>query len=336
MDQIHVTLTAAPVPAKVTPKTTTDEVEKIRAELRTVRTALQQQKALYEQLFAKMVREGKMEERERPTFPPLPTTQPKLRPNNKPQGRQPRESTSHQFTFQGPTLPNNTTPAAPDTWAAKTKAHLPAKTKQPPARKLAACVRLFQPNTGPSGFTYIYLHRNRRMQRSEARSNFRRLGLEPSRLLDISMPTRKVIGLLVHVQYAPIVREILDRHGLKPIEFDPTDPSHIADPKHATLAADDRQRLAKNLHANRMMRTLQHMRPELSTAVGRFCVDQQWLTLEQFASVVPDRNPAAGFIPADHRRPQPEQPSSDRRKRRALSISSSVSNNSNDAMTTTQ
>ena len=150
------------------------------------------------------------------------------------------------------------------------------------------------------------------------------------------MPTRKVIGLLVHVQYAPTVRDILGKHGLKPIEFDPTDSNHIADPKHATLAADDRQQLAKRIHANRMLRTLQHMRPELSTAVGRYFVDQQWLTLEQFAAAVPDRNPAAAFIPADHRRPQPEQSSTDRRKRRAVSISSTGSTHSFDAMTTTQ
>ena len=69
MGKVQVTLTTAPVPAKATPKTTSDEVEKIRAELRTVRTALQQKTALYEQLFAKMLQEGKTKERATLTFP---------------------------------------------------------------------------------------------------------------------------------------------------------------------------------------------------------------------------------------------------------------------------
>ncbi|KAI9287684.1 hypothetical protein BC943DRAFT_256912, partial [Umbelopsis sp. AD052] len=169
-------------------------------------------------------------------------------------------------------------------------ANLPTRKKPSTTKSIATSVRLFREETGPSGYEYIYLPRNRRMKRSEARSSLRRLGLEPSRLLDITMPTRQIIGLLVHVQYAPNVLEVLANHGIKPVEFVPTDPKHIADPKHDTLSASDQQLLANSIHANRMMRTLRYMRPEVATAVGRYFVDQKWLTLTEFATVVPHKD----------------------------------------------
>jgi hypothetical protein len=321
MGAIDITLNTAPLPAKAS-----DEVEKIRAELHAALDALKKQTVLYEQLFAKMTEKENQKEKGNPNFPPLPTVfQPTPRRNgkdsaaNNPKGKQPCETT--EFTFRAPSIPPKATPA---TWAdkakAKTKANPRPKVNTSPARKLAASVRMFEEDTGPSGFTYIYLNRNRRMSRSEARSHLRRMGLEPSRLLDISMPTRKVMGLLVHVQYAPKVREILKKHGLKSIDFDPTDPSHIADPKHATLAADDRQQLAKSINANRLLRTLHHMRPEVTTTVGRYFVDQQWLTPEQLDTTLAHRSVAV-FLPDS-----PEQTSNNRRKKRAISISSDKSN----------
>jgi hypothetical protein len=72
------------------------------------------------------------------------------------------------------------------------------------------------------------------------------------------------------VQYATTVREVLAKHGLKPLGFNPTDLTNIADPKHDTISASDRQLLANSIHANRMFRTLQYMRPEVATAVGRY------------------------------------------------------------------
>ncbi|KAG2178936.1 hypothetical protein INT43_001783 [Umbelopsis isabellina] len=148
------------------------------------------------------------------------------------------------------------------------------------------------------------------------------------------MPTRKILGLLVHVQYAPTVRQVLEKHDIKSVDFEPTDPAHIADPKHDTLSASDRQQLANSIHANRMMRTLKYMRSEIATAVGRYFVDQKWITLTELAASVPPHkdNPFTGTFPPRTHRPQ----ETDTRKRRALSISSSDSYHSTDAMTTTQ
>ncbi|CAO3684348.1 unnamed protein product [Umbelopsis ramanniana] len=150
------------------------------------------------------------------------------------------------------------------------------------------------------------------------------------------MPTRQVIGLLVHVQYASKVREVLEKCGLKSLDFNPTDPSHIADPKHETLSSSDRQLLANSIHANRMIRTLKYMRPEVAFAVGRYFVDQKWLTPDELATLIPhkDHLPTAVFAPITHR-PKRDDKAKDTRKRRALSISSADSHHSDDAMTTT-
>jgi hypothetical protein len=336
MAEVQVTLPepATPVAATSTAAVITQvELDALRAELRTALATIAR--------FMAKNKHPQEEKREKFSFPPLALNKAVATAPN-PNRKHASTALSHKFTFRVPSTVTTSTPtptSIPETWASKAKVNLPARQKPSPARKVAASVRLFQEETGPSGYEYIYLPRNRRMQRSEARSSLRRLGLEPSRLLDITMPTRKVIGLLVHVQYAPTVREVLAKHGLKPLEFNPTDPSHIADPKHATLSASDRQQLANSIHANRMMRTLQYMRPEVATAVGRYFVDQQWLTLEEFAKAVPDKdrrpNPAAAFLPVTHR-PQPERATADRRKRRAVSVSSTDSHHSTDAMTTTQ
>ncbi|CAO3684361.1 unnamed protein product [Umbelopsis ramanniana] len=326
MEQIQVSM---PEPSAkkgtITPTASSSELESLRTELRSALAAIKRLTALNEKLMARQseVEKGKSENSSFPHSSPtnLQTEKPIFAP------------ASYQFTFREPTprTPNS------ESWAAKAKAHLPARKKPSAARSIAASVRIFEPATGPSGYEYIYLSRNRRLNRSEARSHLRRLGLEPSRLLDISMPTRQVIGLLVHVQYAPKVHEVLTKHGLEPLDFNPTDPCHIADPKHSTLSGSDRQLLANSIHTDRMIRTLRYMRPEVASAVGRYFVDQKWLTLAELATVIPhkDHQPPAVFVPVAHR-PKRDTAAKDTRKRRALSISSSDSHHSTDAMTTTQ
>jgi hypothetical protein len=346
MEQIQVSLPEPPTKQgkTTTPVAAPSELESLRAELRLALAAIKRLTAMNERLTAQIIELGKGKS-ENLSFPPLvskklvTTAAPHPSQNQKPSFA----PGSQKFTFRAPKIASTTTVTSPasnsESWAAKANVNLPARKKPSAARTIAASVRLFQEDTGPSGYEYIYLPRNRRMNRSEARSSLRRLGLEPSRLLDITMPTRKVIGLLVHVQYAPTVHEVIAKHGLKSLDFNPTDPTHIADPKHETLSGSDRQLLANSIHADRMIRTLQYMRPEVASAVGRYFVDQQWLTLEEFAKAVPDKdrriNPAAAFLPVTHR-PQPERATTDRRKRRAMSVSSADSHHTTDAMTTSQ
>ena len=44
-----------------------------------------------------------------------------------------------------------------------------------------------------TGFQYIYLTRKRKFTRTEIRGNLRRLGVDPSRILDISFPARSCV-----------------------------------------------------------------------------------------------------------------------------------------------
>jgi hypothetical protein len=109
------------------------------------------------------------------------------------------------------------------------------KTSKPASkkRKLAAS-HPFQPvdPSAPRGFEYLYLHRNRKLSRSEVRRNLRLLGLDLSRVLDICFPGPKVVGLLVHVLYKEEVISLLFAAKVPLVDgFDPLDPVNLADPE---------------------------------------------------------------------------------------------------------
>ncbi|CAO3684355.1 unnamed protein product [Umbelopsis ramanniana] len=200
MADIQVCLPDEPVASQdASEKPTTSDHDKefktLRAELSTMRESLRRTIELYELRSAQIISEtGKRES----FFFPLPIP-PKAQPDAVHRPPTPTEAEVYfSCLHHYPNCCHCHQDPLPTTWAEKTKTHLPPRKKSSAARPIAACVRLFQKETGPSGYTYIYLHRNRRMQTSEARSSLRRLGLEPSRLLEITMPTRNIIGLLVH------------------------------------------------------------------------------------------------------------------------------------------
>jgi hypothetical protein len=55
------------------------------------------------------------------------------------------------------------------------------------------------------------------------------VGVDTARILDIIYPARDVLGLLVHVQYLPLITETLKKQKITPLtNFDPVDSKHIA------------------------------------------------------------------------------------------------------------
>lgn len=159
--------------------------------------------------------------------------------------------------------------------------HLPANGQTPSLGRIAAAARVFQPISGPQGYEYIYITRNRRLDRADVRRRLRKLGLQTFRILDITFPTRAVIGLLAHVQYLPIVEELLTKANVDLVKgFDPTDPKHLSDPKHSSLAEADRRTLAMQIHRTRCIRALQFMRPQVATAVARTFSQVGWISDE--------------------------------------------------------
>jgi hypothetical protein len=197
--------------------------------------------------------------------------------NQQKQQQQPRQ----QPPRQQPTVAQAT--KTPITWAQRAA----SSSKVPSARKVAAAARAFQPSTGPQGYEFIYIPRTRRLNRSEVRSRLRSVGVDTARVLDILYPARDVLGLLVHAQYLPLIRETLLKQKIQPLEsFDPLDAKHIADPKHASLTTEDRRRLAVDLHRERLLRGLEKMRPHVRPAVARSYVEIGWIAEDD----APQRN----------------------------------------------
>lgn len=145
-------------------------------------------------------------------------------------------------------------------------------------RKQAANARPFQPVEGPQGFEYIYITRSRRINRPEIRQRLRRLGIDTARVLDISLPTKSTVGLLLHVQYTNEVKACLEKAKIPTIpDFEPLDPIHLADPASANLPAAQRADLALQIHRNRCLRSLSFLRPLVARAVARYFQDLGWI-----------------------------------------------------------
>ncbi|KAG1022804.1 hypothetical protein G6F43_014228 [Rhizopus delemar] len=79
------------------------------------------------------------------------------------------------------------------------------------------------------------------MSYSEARRRLSRLGVDNWRVLDVCFPAHSVAGLLVHLQYKPVLLGLLERAKVPVLaDFDPLDPQHLADPTYATASMDIR------------------------------------------------------------------------------------------------
>ncbi|KAI8367574.1 uncharacterized protein BYT42DRAFT_483529, partial [Radiomyces spectabilis] len=163
-------------------------------------------------------------------------------------------------------------------WANTVQKPRPINTVTNPRRQ-AANARNFQPVLGPQGFEYLYLTRARRMDRPEIRRSLRRLGLDSARILDVSFPARAVVGLLMHVQYIPVAKEILAKHKVVPIaSFDPQDPAHLGDPKYADLSDTEKVALITNLHRTHCERTLRFLRPTVALPLTRAFFEAGWIS----------------------------------------------------------
>ena len=193
--------------------------------------------------------------------------------------QQQREITSNQPTA-APTAA--TTPAPPIRQAAQTYAQAAGRPR--PARttaRIAAAVRAFQEPTGPQGYAYVYLPSRNRSTRQTIRQKLRHLGVETNRVLDIHFPARHVTALLVHVQYQEQVLKILAEHSVAPVDFEPLDPANLHNEELRKLHEEERCNMAMMIHRDRMLRTLRYLRPSIAPSVGRYFVEQGWISEEE-------------------------------------------------------
>lgn len=147
-------------------------------------------------------------------------------------------------------------------------------------KKRVAAARAFKTaaTQGPQGFEYVYLGRNRKLDRNEVRSRLRRAGVDTGRVLDVCFPASGVIGILLHTQYVAKFTEIMTKAEAEFIkDFEPLHPDHLADPKFISFSDSARaDEMAKIVHS-RSLNTLAFVRPVLVPSVGRSFVDLGWI-----------------------------------------------------------
>lgn len=174
-------------------------------------------------------------------------------------------------------------------WATVTRQYLPPARAAPSVRKFAAATRAFAPSdpSAPTGFEYMYLSRKRKFTRTEIRSYLRRLGVDTSRVLDISFPSRSSVGLLIHALYVSEVKQLLKAAKVEPLkDFDPLDPNNLADPKYTDDTEADRMAKMFDIHSKRCSGTLNHVRPHLVPVLARMFFREGWIGEDALAKAL--------------------------------------------------
>lgn len=171
--------------------------------------------------------------------------------------------------------------------------------KKPTSETISQAARPFlsvDPNT-PQGFKYIYLGRSRKITRAETRKRFKTVGINTSRILDITFPATGVIGVLVHVLYAPVFIDIMSKVGAGMLnDFDPLDPKHLADPRYNSLSVLERAQVAFDINANRCIHALlflHNTKPHQVRPVGHSLVELGYISDEELDAIntVPKQDP---------------------------------------------
>lgn len=186
----------------------------------------------------------------------------------------------------------NTNATDPTTWVTVVK-KTPNKRELSHAQKRIATARAFTAqSTELNGYDTIYIPRSRRLSRTEIRRRFHRLGIDINRIIDISLPARSVIGLLVHQAFkSELVAHLQECHIPIIPDFSPSAPEHIADPKYNNCSVEERTRLGQALHQDRCIRTLRFIRPHLTSSDARYFIAQQWINETLATDIIKDRVP---------------------------------------------
>ncbi|KAG2193076.1 hypothetical protein INT47_008901 [Mucor saturninus] len=183
------------------------------------------------------------------------------------------------------------------------KASKPVQPK-PKAKKLSAeaiskAARPFMerdPNE-PQGFQYIYIGRSRKITRPETRKRFKLVGIDTSRVVDITFPANGVLGVLVHASYAPTFTKIMTSVKAGIInDFDPLDEKHLANPIYKSYTTAARADIAATLNNNRCKQALLYLhtaRPTQVKPVGYSFVDLGYISEEELLEITktPSQDP---------------------------------------------
>ncbi|OAD68568.1 hypothetical protein PHYBLDRAFT_172989 [Phycomyces blakesleeanus NRRL 1555(-)] len=188
-----------------------------------------------------------------------------------------------------PSLPAS--PTHHSTEPTKTFVSKTPRKRAPTARAIAAVVRgMTIKENADQGFQIVYVPNAIRLPISTQCQRLRKLKIDNACVLDLHYPDRKVMGMLVHNEYAPELKTILASYGVTTLDnFDPLDPVHLHDPALASLSLDDRATKAIHVHNDRMLRAIEFIRAPVKFAVARSFCSQGWISDDQLAEMVPPR-----------------------------------------------
>lgn len=161
--------------------------------------------------------------------------------------------------------PNIHIPPTTEPSTATSRTSIPPTTTTPSNR-----LRLFTTVSKNQGFTYLFLPLRARVPFKEIRATLREIPLNPGSVIDIYYPAAKVVALLFHNDYAPKARSLLKANGLSTIDnFNPLDPSNLADPKFKDATFEDRSSQMQIIQENQMFKTLAFLKSPVKLAVAR-------------------------------------------------------------------
>ncbi|KAI8991162.1 hypothetical protein BDF20DRAFT_843074, partial [Mycotypha africana] len=159
------------------------------------------------------------------------------------------------------------------------------KKPNPAARRAAA--RSFQAESANQGFQYIYLPSRVREPLSVVRSKLSKLNIDTSRILDIQFPAKKIVGLLVHNDYAPTIRNRFRKARLITIDdFDPLSANVLHLPEPCSLSDTEKTAKAREYHLNRCLHALDFIRKPVSFAVAKTFLANSWITDDHLKQLV--------------------------------------------------
>jgi hypothetical protein len=177
--------------------------------------------------------------------------------------------------------------AAIATPSAPSKASPPVRRRRVTPRQVKAVARTFAPLAADHGYQYVYLPCRFREAYSSLRAKLNKLKINSARVLDVHYPDNHVVALLVHNSYAVDLLDRFGKAGVKPLEpFDPLDTARLRDPSFASLSEEERKTKCVELHQQRLLRALKHIRLPVRLAVARFFHQQEWITKAQYDLVL--------------------------------------------------
>ncbi|KAI9485989.1 MAG: hypothetical protein EXX96DRAFT_604226 [Benjaminiella poitrasii] len=140
----------------------------------------------------------------------------------------------------------------------------------------ATAIRTFQPPSETQGFQHVFLPTKARMPVGQIRSRLQKLNIHNGRVLDIHYPTRNVVALLVHNDFAVELKERFAKFQMTTLDdFDPCDPQHLQDPKYVDYPPTERSNMAFDHHCERMQKALESIRYPICHAVARYFYAQK-------------------------------------------------------------